>query len=161
MYEIQNGLWEPDDPTTLPNGTERLLTEQVITNLAMELAVLRLSIQQNERLLEAQRNNAAALELEIARRRFYLSLIRRLPSEVLGDIVVLLSKEDRLWREIWVFSWVCRAWRSAAMAQSSAWSRIAVGIPRRRNPVELVKAAASYVRGNDMEMISTFTSTRG
>jgi hypothetical protein len=152
MYDFQTGLWEPDDPTSLPSGTERLLAEQVLTSLSTELAVRLLRIRETEQLLEEQKAEAATLEREIAHRRFYLAPIRRLPPDVLGDVVVLLSEEDRSWRDVWRFSWVCRVWRSATMARPSAWSRITIGIPRCRNPVELAKAASRYARGCDIDL---------
>jgi hypothetical protein len=152
MHDSQKGLWEPDDPTSLPSGTERFLTEQVLTNLSTELAILLLSIQENERLLQEQRSKATALEREIARRRFFLAPVRRLPLDVLGNIVVMLSREYGPRKDVWIFSWVCRAWRSAAMTRPSAWSRITISLPRRRDPVELAKAASRYSRGSDIDL---------
>jgi hypothetical protein len=146
-------MWEPQDPTALPTPEEKRLNDETLQALSSQLLAARQLLHDAEELLRQRQAEVDHIEREIALRRHYAAPVRTLPSEILAGIVMILvmGSDKYHWREIWTFSWTCRAWRNALMANPKIWGARIV-VPECRNQLSLVIAARHYARGSHVSL---------
>jgi hypothetical protein len=102
---------------TMPNPQEATAVQREVDNLKRKIAELRSQLQE--------------LEEELHHHKAVLSPIRRIPAEVLGQVVTLvlpvtLSYWER--RQLLNFCLVCKPWRDAALAARWIWRSVGVGL---------------------------------
>jgi len=141
-------MWKPHDPIALPASEEKGLNDEALRILSRELSTAKLLFHDAEELLQQRQAEIDRIEHEIALHRYYAAPVRKLPSEILAKIGMILAMgSDRYrWKAIWIFSWTCRAWRNALMANPNVWGARII-VPECRNQLSLVLAARHYARG--------------
>ncbi len=146
-------MWEPRDPTALPTLEEKTLIDGAIHILSSQLFAARQLVHDAEELLRQRYAEVDRIEREIALRRHYVAPVRKLPAEILAEIGMILAtgSDNYYWKDIWVFSWTCRTWRNALLANPKVWGARIV-IPACRNEVSLVIAARDYARGSHVNL---------
>ena len=142
-------IWKPQDPSPLPTPEEKRLNDGALHILSSQLVAARQLVHDAKELLLQRQAEFDRIEHEIALRRYYAAPVRTLPSEILAEIAMILAmRSDHYhWKAIWVFSWTCRAWRNALMANPKVWGARIV-IPECRNQLSLVTTARHYARGS-------------
>ena len=140
-------MWKPHDLTTLPTSEEKELNDEALHILSSELFAARLLHDAEGRFRHCQAE-VDRIEHEIALHKYYAAPVRKLPSEILAKIgmILAMSSESYYWKVVWIFSWTCRAWRNALMANPNVWGARIV-VPECRNQLSLVLAARHYARG--------------
>ena len=146
-------IWEPRDPTALPTLEEKGLIDGAIHMLSTQLFAARQLLHDAEELLRQRHAEVDRIEHEIALRRHYVAPVRILPAEVLAEIgmILVMRKDHYYWKDIWIFSWTCRAWRNALLANSKVWGARIV-VPACRNQFSLVIAARDYARRSHVSL---------
>jgi hypothetical protein len=67
----------------------------------------------------------------------------------------LVMRSDKYhWKDIWNFSWTCRAWRNALLANPKVWGARII-VPTCRNQFSLVTTARGYARGSHVSLSVT------
>ena len=146
-------LWEPRDPTALPTLEEKRLIDGAIHTLSSQLFVARQLLHDAEELLRQRHAEVDRIKREIALRRHYVAPVRILPAEILAEIgMILAMRSDHYhWKDIWIFSWTCRAWRNALLANSKVWGARII-VPVCRNQFSIVNAARGFARGSHVSL---------
>ena len=146
-------LWEPRDPTALPTLEEKRLINGAIHTLSSQLFAARRLLHDAEELLRERHTEVDRIEHEIALRRHHVAPVRILPAEILAEIGMILAmrSDNHHWKDIWIFSWTCRAWRNALLANSKVWGARII-VPACRNQFSLVIAAREYARGSHVSL---------
>ena len=123
------GLWNPNDERAIPTPSEKELTQSIIDELQRRLDF------ENSTIAEHQRR-ARILKGELQKRKRFIAHIRRVPDDVLVEILGLALIGDQ--RQIWWFSHVCRHWRQIGCSYTRLWSHIEVDLAVDRSHVGLV-----------------------
>ena len=146
-------VWTPHDPIALPTPEEKRLNDGALHILSSQLFAARQLVYDAEELLRRRQAEVNRIKREIALRRYYAAPVRTLPSEILAEIgMILAMRSNRYhWKAIWVFSWTCRAWRNALMANPNVWGAHLV-IPECQNQLSLVIAARHYARRSHVRL---------
>lgn len=150
-------MWEPHDPTALPTPEEKRLNDRALSILSSQLFIARQLVHDAEELLRQRYAEANRIEREIALRRHYTAPVRLLPAEILAEIgmIVAMRSDSYHWKDIWIFSWTCRAWRNALLANPKVWGARII-IPECRNQFSLILTARGYARGSHVSLSGTF-----
>ncbi|KAJ7260324.1 hypothetical protein B0H12DRAFT_1014080, partial [Mycena haematopus] len=118
-----------------PQDAELALILPVAQKTAAQLACLDAEISRLRDQLTRLEEERAALAKYHAQNTTILSPLRRMPSEVLGEIFLwtlpLQSAVDRA-DSPWVLTHVSRCWRAIAVSKSSLWSQIYFNFPSGR-----------------------------
>jgi len=146
-------MWKPHDPTALPTPEEKRLNDGVLHILSSQLFAARQLVHDAEELLRQRHAVVDRIEREIALRGHYGAPVRTLPAEILAEIgMIVATRSDTYhWKAIWIFSWTCRAWRNALLANSKVWG-VRIVIPPCRDPLSLVITARHYARGSHVSL---------
>lgn len=146
-------MWEPRDPTALPTSEEKILNDGAIHILSSQLFAARQLVHDAEELLRQRYAEVDRIEREISLRKHYVAPVRALPAEILAEIgmIVAMRRDNSHWKDIWIFSWTCRAWRNALLANSKVWGARIV-VPACRDQFSLVIAARNYARGSHVSL---------
>jgi hypothetical protein len=109
-------MWSPSDKYALPSPEDMINAQKAIENLetVLRYASDNLDDTNEQRLLEVGR--------DLEERRAWIAPIRKVPMEVLSDILLRASEIEDL--APIVFTAVSRLWRSAILAMPKAWSFI-------------------------------------
>ena len=146
-------MWEPRDPTALPTSEEKIVNDGAIHILSSQLFAARQLVHDAEELLRQRYAEADRIEREIAVRKYYVAPVRALPAEILAEIgmIVVMRSDIYHWKGIWIFSWTCRAWRNALLANSKVWGARMV-VPACRNQFSLIITARDYARRSHVHL---------
>ena len=146
-------IWEPHDPTALPTPEEKRLNDGVLHILSSQLLAARQLVHGTGELPRQHHVRIDHIEREIALRRHYAAPVRTLPAEILAEIgMIVATRSDTYhWKAIWIFSWTCRAWRDALLANPKVWG-VRIVVPPCRDPLSLVIAARRYARGSHVSL---------
>jgi len=130
-------LWKPTDERALPSPTEKDRTCSIIYELQRELDSENAVIELISNVLAKHQRRARILEEELQKRKLYIAPIRKVPDDVLVEIINIARRGDP-W-EIWRFSHVCRRWRQLCHSYPWLWSHIEVDLSVDRPYVGLVQ----------------------
>jgi len=146
-------MWKPHDPAALPTPEEKRLNDGVLHILSSQLFAARQLVHDAEELLRQRHAEVDRIEREIALRRHYAAPARTLPAEILAEIGMIVATRSDIyhWKAIWIFSWTCRAWRNALMANPKVWG-VRIVMPPCRDQLSLVIAARHYARGSHVSL---------
>ena len=146
-------MWKPHDPTALPTPEEKRLNDGALRILSSQLFAARQLVHDAEEPLRQRQAEVDRIERDIALRRHYAAPVRTLPSEILAEIGMILATrcDNHHWKDIWIFSWTCRAWRNALMATPKVWG-VRIVVPECRDQLSLVIAARHYARGSHVSL---------
>lgn len=120
-------LPEPPNSTSLSIARQKL-DEQLASISALKFRIdqaeldLSCLISQHERDISALKAEQAVMEKDLLHTQAYVAPIRRLPSELLGEVFT------RAWQDhacvAWVLASVSRGWRQTALAMPRIWSKV-------------------------------------
>jgi hypothetical protein len=105
-------MWPPTNSYALPSVDETRLTNQDIVKLENELAAAITLLQQTQLRITELREG-------LEQRRAWIAPIRKVPFEVLSEIFIICSREQRF-APVTIAA-VCRRWRDTALATPMAW----------------------------------------
>jgi hypothetical protein len=108
-------LWSPEDKNALPSPEDMKHAKEVIVTLQRR-------IKDGFALVRRTRLRLAEMKKELAERKGWIAPIRKVPTEVLIDILLRTSEMDDLAPVR--FTAVSRLWRSIILATPKAWSFI-------------------------------------
>ena len=146
-------MWEPRDVTALPTSEEKRLNDGAIQILSSQLFAARQLVHDAEELLRQRHAEVDRIEHEIALRKHYVAPARAIPAEILAEIgmIVAMRSDNYHWKDIWIFSWTCRAWRNALLVNPKVWAARIV-VPACRFQFSLAIAARNYARGSHVNL---------
>jgi F-box-like len=108
-------MWTPPNKRELPLPEEIIYAKEAI-------ATLENALRDAFELIESTKLRIAEMERDLEERKGWIAPIRKVPTEVLADILLLSSEMDDLTPV--KFSAVSRLWRSIILATPKAWSFI-------------------------------------
>lgn len=116
----------------LPTAAEVQITRARITFQHKAIRDAEQQIEELVKQLDALRDKVSRIREEIAANEAFIAPVRRLPFEVLAEIIVTLatdpSAEPQVLRTL---SSVCKAWRDTTLRTPRAWSKIVFKYDRR------------------------------
>ena len=125
-------LWNPADERAVPSPSEKNQTQSIINELQRKLDFENSVIE----LVAEHQRHARILEEELRKRKLFIAPIRKVPDDVLVEILDLALSGAR--RQIWKFSHVCRHWRQLCHSYAWLWSYIEVDLAVDRPHIGLV-----------------------
>lgn len=140
----------------VPTETEAFEIRQSITAAKNDLVELEAEISRLAELLESRRLSTIALRSRIDRYQGVLSLGRKLPMEMLGEIFTHAVGIERalpgtrplkpcLVKAPIILGSVCRYWRATTLATPGLWAIIDVGITDEDGPCHVVRLLDLYL----------------
>ncbi|KAJ7483507.1 hypothetical protein FB451DRAFT_1555457 [Mycena latifolia] len=133
-----------------PEDEDLTFIRAVVSKLGTRLADVENEISRLRDQLQKLEKERASLSRSLAQNNAVLSPLRRMPTELLGEIFswTLPSVSEALnWPRFqaqhspWVLTQVCRRWRAVALSTPSLWSRIAINFDfEHANPLSKIKA---------------------
>lgn len=76
--------------------------------------------------ISALQTKIASIQDDIAAKKAFIAPIRRLPFEILGEIVAVCATRDASPQVLRTLSSICRTWRDATLRTPKAWTRIII-----------------------------------
>lgn len=125
-------LWNPADERAVPSPSEKDRTQSIINELQRKLDFENSVIE----LVAEHQRRARILEEELRKRKLFIAPIRKVPDDVLVEILDLALRGAR--RQIWGFSHVCRQWRQLSYSYAWLWSYIEIDLAVDRPHIGLV-----------------------
>ena len=116
-------LWSPADERAVPSPYEKDCTRSIIDELQRDLAFEHAVI---SNMVADHQRRVRILEEELQKRKLFIAPIRKVPDDVLVEIIDLALVGDR--RQIWWISHVCRHWRQLCCSYARLWSHIEVDL---------------------------------
>ena len=120
-----SSLWNPADERAIPSPSEKDRTQSIIDELQQRLNYENSIIDNTSEIATDHQRPPQILE-ELQKRKLFIAPIRRVPDDVLVEILDLASRGAR--RQIWRFSHVCRYWRQLCHSYAWLWSHIEVDL---------------------------------
>ncbi|EJD52402.1 hypothetical protein AURDEDRAFT_120142 [Auricularia subglabra TFB-10046 SS5] len=118
----------------LPTAAQAGATRQLIANRHREIESAEEQIRQHESHISALRLKIDKMHDEIVAAEAYLAPVRRLPFEVLGEIVALLATDPHAPVQVLRhLASVCNTWRKATLRTPKAWTNVNIDIPSPRS----------------------------
>jgi hypothetical protein len=153
-------MWKLHDPTALPTPEEKRLNDCALHTLSSQLFVAKQLAHDAEELFRQRNAEVDRIEREIAFHKYYVASVRKLPAEILAEIgMILVMKSDvNHWEDIWNFSWTCRAWRNALLANPNIWGARII-VPTCQNQFSLITTARDYARGSHVSLSVTIRAS--
>ncbi|KZV94112.1 hypothetical protein EXIGLDRAFT_612082, partial [Exidia glandulosa HHB12029] len=106
----------------LPSADEILGIRTVIRGRREELAGLHAQISAFQRQIDALRINCEQVEGEIAAAEQVIAPVRRLPDEIIGEVVTLCALDDEADAQVLrTLSSICKLWRDVTLSTPRAW----------------------------------------
>ncbi|KAJ6482912.1 hypothetical protein C8R47DRAFT_1321872 [Mycena vitilis] len=131
-------LLKSNDP---PHSSQTIRVRDIVRDNETVLSTLEDEISRLECTLQALRNKHADVAAEIARYNNILSPIRRLPTEIVGEIFLYFTPylhrdtEMNLNTQVklpWILGLICRLWRTISLSLGRLWCVLDLGpLPRR------------------------------
>jgi hypothetical protein len=152
----------PDDP-------ELALIHSVISDADARLACLDDEISTLEEKLQQLEEEHASLSHYRTRNKAILSPLRRMPSEVLGEIFLLtlpsvmadLGPKDYLAGSPWVLPHISSRWREISLSTPSLWSRIALNYSQTSFSLSPIEAQIQRARNLKIHFYGSETADAG
>ena len=129
-------LWNPADERAIPSPSEKDRTQSIIDELQRKLDFENAIIESTSEMVADDRRRARIFEEELQKRKLFIAPIRRMPDDVLVEILDLALRGAR--RQIWGFSHVCRYWRQLCRSYTCLWSHIEVDLTAYPSHVGLI-----------------------
>ncbi|KZW00329.1 hypothetical protein EXIGLDRAFT_721864 [Exidia glandulosa HHB12029] len=109
----------------LPTPADVAATLDSIAARENDIVVKERQIQELEDQIASHRETITSIRADIAAKRNYLAPIRRLPFEILGEIVTYCTTDkDAAVQVLRDMASICRTWRDATLRTPKAWSKI-------------------------------------
>ncbi|KZV87769.1 hypothetical protein EXIGLDRAFT_773323 [Exidia glandulosa HHB12029] len=117
----------------LPTATETQATRALIDSHYDEIDAVKLEIQDLESEIEARVAKITRIHNAIAEKKSFIAPIRRLPFDVLSEIVVAAASDpETSVGALRTLSSLCRTWRDATLRTPRVWTNITYRRPKRR-----------------------------
>lgn len=114
----------------LPTAAQVHATRQLIANRIREIESAQEQIRQHEAHIAALRSSIDGIHKAIAADEAYIAPVRRLPFEMLGEIIALVSTHPSASVQVLRhLGSVCRTWRHATLSTPKAWTQIHIYVP--------------------------------
>ncbi|EJD35992.1 hypothetical protein AURDEDRAFT_174912 [Auricularia subglabra TFB-10046 SS5] len=111
----------------LPTTAQVVLTLEVISSKQRKIASAERQIQEYEARIAALRSEIATIQNEIASSESYLAPVRRLPIDILGEIVTVCATDPEAPVQVLrALASISRKWREATLRTPNAWTKITV-----------------------------------
>ncbi|KZW02255.1 hypothetical protein EXIGLDRAFT_829454 [Exidia glandulosa HHB12029] len=109
----------------LPTAVETQTTRALITARHEEIRAVELEIQEFEREIQSRAEKIALIRDDIAQKESFIAPVRRLPFDVLAEIVVASASDHATSvHALRTLSSLCRTWRDATLRTPRAWTKI-------------------------------------
>ncbi|KAJ6457234.1 hypothetical protein C8R45DRAFT_564575, partial [Mycena sanguinolenta] len=163
LNSVPRHLFTTNDP---PTDVEAVQVRDVVDHLNATVVALDNSIADAEHLLENLQNMRQHAMEAIRRGRAILSVIRRLPSDILGEIFsytipdLVPLRRRATDRTPWVYSRVCSRWRTLSTSLPTLWSHIETRVSYREVPLPLLMAQLDLAKGCGLTICLIYSETQ-
>jgi F-box-like len=130
-------MWPPANSHALPSIDETIFIKKAITNLERELVAAVTLLQQTQL-------HITKLKEGLEQRRAWIAPIRKVPFEVLSEIFITCSREERF--SPMIVAAVSRRWRDTILATPLAWRRIFPYGERKTSPTPPVEYVSTFIK---------------
>ncbi|EJD35995.1 hypothetical protein AURDEDRAFT_117184, partial [Auricularia subglabra TFB-10046 SS5] len=117
----------------LPTAAQVGAARQVIADQLREVESVTEQIRQHEAHISALRSKIGKIHEAIAANEAYIAPVRRLPFEVLGEVVTLVATDPHAPAQVLRdLASICQTWRKATLRTPRAWTKVDIQVPSGR-----------------------------